>query len=129
MKLLNISVVLLFVRTINIYVENAGMIDLSRNEELILLAVWRLKDNAYGVTIRKDVVSVTGSELHYGSMYNTLDLLMRKGLVTCSVSTPESKRGGRRKKLYQLSGDGIEALGKLQNLQKSAWNGVPDLVK
>ena len=53
------------------------MAKLSRNEELILLSVCKLKDNAYGVTIRKSFMEMTGQALHYGSLYNTLELLSR----------------------------------------------------
>jgi PadR family transcriptional regulator PadR len=59
------------------------MTQLSRNEEMILLSIWKLKDNAYGVTIRKSFMEMTRQTLHYGSLYNTLELLTRKGLVTC----------------------------------------------
>ncbi|MCP4728095.1 MAG: PadR family transcriptional regulator, partial [bacterium] len=57
------------------------MYDLSRNEELILLSIWRLKDDAYGVAIRRNVMEYTKRELHYGSLYNTLEILNRKGYV------------------------------------------------
>ena len=53
------------------------MIKLSKNEEFILLSVWKLKDNAYGVTIRRDFMKATNQTLHFGSLYNTLELLMR----------------------------------------------------
>ena len=103
------------------------MQNLSRNEELILLSIWRLTDNAYGVTIRKQIKQITNSELHYGSLYNTLDLLIRKGYVVNQESEPEAIRGGRRKKLYFLTNDGKKALKSLQEIQRSAWNGIPDL--
>ena len=73
------------------------MVKLSRNEEFILLSIWRLKDNAYGVTIRRDFIKATKRTLHYGSLYNTLELLIRKGLVTCWESPPDAKRGGATK--------------------------------
>lgn len=58
------------------------MSNLSRNEEFILLSIWKLKDNAYGVTIRRDFMATINQTLHFGSLYNTLELLIRKGLVT-----------------------------------------------
>ena len=103
------------------------MYEITKNEELILLAILRLTDNAYGVTIRKNVMDVTKKEIHYGSLYNTLDLLIRKGYVIAKESDPESVRGGRRKKLYCLSADGIKALKEAQELQRSAWDGIPEL--
>jgi DNA-binding PadR family transcriptional regulator len=103
------------------------MSELSRNEEMILLAIWRLKDNAYGVTIRGNVAEKTGKKLHYGSLYNTLDLLMRKELVQVHESTPEAVRGGRRKKLYFLTKSGIKVLKSAQSIYKSMWEDIPGL--
>ena len=103
------------------------MAKLSRNEEFILLSIWKLKDNAYGVTIRRDFMEATNLTLHFGSLYNTLELLTRKGLVTCWESPPDSKRGGRRKKLYYLTPEGKKALKEAQVVYRSVWETVPDL--
>jgi DNA-binding PadR family transcriptional regulator len=100
---------------------------LSRNEEMILLSIWKLKDDAYGVTIRKSFMVITRQTLHYGSLYNTLERLTRKGFVTCRESQPESRKGGRRKKLYYLTPDGKKALKKAQSVYRSAWGAVSDL--
>lgn len=102
------------------------MFELSKNEEMILLAIWKLKDNAYGVTIRAKVMEATRKTLHYGSLYNTLDLLMKKKLVTIKESQPLSVRGGRRKKLYFLTEDGSKALKAALQVYKAAWSNIPD---
>lgn len=103
------------------------MVKLSRNEEFILLSIWKLKDNAYGVTIRRDFMKATNRTLHYGSLYNTLELLIRKGLVICRESSPDARRGGRRKKLYFLTNKGKKALKEAQLVYRSVWQKVPDL--
>jgi PadR family transcriptional regulator PadR len=103
------------------------MIKLSRNEEFILLSIWKLKDNAYGVTIRRDFMESTHKTLHFGSLYNTLDLLMHKRLVTSWESPPGSRRGGRRKKLYYLTLEGKKALKEAQAVYRSVWETLPDL--
>lgn len=103
------------------------MIELTRNEELILLSIWKLKEDAYGVTIRESFRKITGKTLNYGSLYNTLYLLLRKRLVLSRESDPLSKKGGRRKILYALTGEGEEALGAVQKMHKLAWGDVPDL--
>lgn len=103
------------------------MAKLSKNEEFILLSIWKLKDNAYGVTIRRDFMEATNQTLHFGSLYNTLELLMRKGLVTCWESPPNSRRGGRRKKLYYLTPEGKKALKEAQVVYRSVWQKVTDL--
>ena len=100
--------------------------DLSRNEEMILLAIWRLENEAYGVTIRRQVMEITRRALHYGSMYNTLDLLIRKDLVRVERSAPRAVRGGRSRKLYQLTRSGKLAMQALREIQRDAWKGIPD---
>lgn len=104
------------------------MIELTRNEELVLLSIWKLKGNAYGVTIRADFKKVTGKTLNYGSLYNTLFRLAQRGLVTNSESKPQSRQGGRRKILYALTPQGKKALAEAQKMQKLAWEKVPDLL-
>jgi len=102
------------------------MYELTKNEELILLSIWRLKENAYGVTIREHLKKITGKILNYGSLYNTLYLLSRRGLVESRESEPLSKQGGRRKVLYSLTREGKKALSNAQRIHKSAWGDVPD---
>ena len=104
------------------------MYDLTRNEELILLFIWKLKDNAYGVSIRECFKRVSGKTLNYGSLYNTLYLLVRRGFVRSRESETLPKQGGRRKILYSLTPEGVKALQKAQKIQQLAWGDVPDFV-
>ncbi len=102
------------------------MNELSRNEELILLSIWRLGADAYGVTIRRNVMEITQRKLHYGSLYNTLELLHRKGFVALEQGQPGETRGARRKIFYHLTKSGRDALHRMQELQRAAWSDVPD---
>lgn len=103
------------------------MKELTISEEIILTAIWRLKDNAYGVTIRKKVEEVTRRDIIYGTLYNILAQLVRKGYVKKSRGTPTSERGGRSKIYYQLTSAGIKALQEARELQKLIWERLPDL--
>jgi DNA-binding PadR family transcriptional regulator len=103
------------------------MVDLTRNEELILLSIWKLKQNAYGVTIRANIKTITGKSLNYGSLYNTLYRLAQRGFVTTNESAPLSQQGGRRKILYALTSSGEKALAKAQKIHKLAWGEIPNL--
>jgi len=104
------------------------MPDLTKNEELILLAIWKLKDNAYGVTIRKAVNESSDKILHYGSLYNTLDLLSRKDYVISHESVPVSQKGGRRKILYNLTSEGMNSLKCAQEYHQRVWGNIPDII-
>ncbi|MCP4728282.1 MAG: hypothetical protein GY863_24815 [bacterium] len=103
------------------------MRELTKHEELILLSIWRLKDNAYGVTIRKKILEITEKTINYGSLCNTLYLLVRRGFIIPGDSDPESVQGGRRKVLYNLTPEGKKALITAYEVQKSTWNGFSEL--
>ena len=76
---------------------------LSRPEEIVLLAVWKLKLNAYCVPIRKQVSDISGKEWSFGAIYVPLHRLEKKGLVNSYFNEPTNKRGGRRKRIYLLA--------------------------
>jgi PadR family transcriptional regulator PadR len=102
------------------------MYELTKNEELVLLSIWKLKGNAYGVTIRESIKKITRRTLNFGSLYNTLYLLARKGLIESRESEPLSQQGGRRKVLYTLTREGERALSEAQRMHKRVWGDVPD---
>ncbi len=78
-------------------------------ELLVLLAILRLGDDAYGVTVRKEVERETSRTLTLGSVYKTLGRLEGKGYLETRIAPPTRERGGRRKKLYRLTPPGLEA--------------------
>ena len=101
------------------------MKNLTLYESIILLAILRLKDNAYGVTIREMIESIAQRSLSYGTLYSYLDQIHRKGYVNKSIGKPSSERGGRRKIFYKLTLDGEEALKSAYKLQKVIWAEMP----
>ena len=100
---------------------------LTRMEELLLLAVWRLQHNAYGLAIRRHVSDLLGKEVSVGAVYIPLERLARKGLLESWESEPTARRGGRRKRFYKLSPAGLAALNTVKQLHDAAWSGLPDL--
>ena len=100
---------------------------LTKSEEILLLAIWRLKGNAYGVTIRKHVTEVTGEKMTYGTLYSALDQLVKKEYVFKTIGDPTPERGGRRKIYYTITPKGFEALKQSQELTKTLWGDVSDL--
>ena len=102
------------------------MIELTKTEEIFLLTIWRLKDNAYGVTIKEGIREVTGKDYTYGTLYGVLDQLDRKGYVSRKNSDPTPERGGRSKTFYNLSPLGIKALKNSIEIHKAVWNGISE---
>jgi PadR family transcriptional regulator PadR len=100
---------------------------LSRAEEIILLTILKLEDDAYGVAIRDHLKNETGTEWSFGSIYMPLNRLTNKGYVTKNYGEPVPERGGRRKCIYKVTDTGISALRDLQRIQLSVWSGINDL--
>jgi DNA-binding PadR family transcriptional regulator len=97
---------------------------LSRTEEIILLAVHRLRDDAYGVTISDKLTQTSGKKWVLGAVYVPLERLERKGYLTSFLGDPTNKRGGRRKRLYRLTRAGLNALIVTKKLELSLWEGI-----
>jgi PadR family transcriptional regulator PadR len=98
---------------------------LSRSDEILMLTILRLKENAYGVTIIKEIQERTGKKLSFGSLWVSLDILHKRGFVKKRIADPTPQRGGRSKIYYSLSPKGIRALEDAREFQRSLWEGVP----
>jgi DNA-binding PadR family transcriptional regulator len=98
------------------------MKDLTLTEEMFLLTVWKLKEEAYGVTIRQHVSQETGRTFPYGTLYSALDKLVRLGYLKKTTGDPSPERGGRRKFFYHITEDGIEALKNALALKQILWD-------
>lgn len=97
---------------------------LTKNEEIILLSILRIEDNAYGVSIKNQIKELTGDDWNYGLLYATLDQLAKKGLLIKREGKPMPERGGRRKIYYTISKGGQRALAEAHKLNAALWDGV-----
>lgn len=79
-------------------------------EQLVLLALLRLDQNAYGVTVRREIQQKTGRNVSLGTVYKTLGRLETKGYIASRTGKPIPERGGRRKKFYRIGPLGNRAL-------------------
>ncbi|MFC1563964.1 PadR family transcriptional regulator [candidate division KSB1 bacterium] len=100
---------------------------LSRKEELILLAICKLGDNAYGITIRDELEDTIGVTWLFGSIYTPLNQLYDKGLITKIEGETTSERGGRPKVYFKLTPGGKEELIRVKELNTSLWTEVPPI--
>jgi PadR family transcriptional regulator PadR len=100
---------------------------ITRLEEAILIAIWRLQSNAYGVTINRQVSKSSQKKYSMGALYFALDQLFRKGLVKKALGHVYHEKGGRSRTYYTLTDEGKRALGEVKAYQKSLWKGIPEL--
>ena len=86
------------------------VLNLGEFEQLILLAILRLEDDAYGVTIRAELADRAGRHVAPGALYTALERLAVKGLIASRMSDPTPQRGGRAKRLVTVTATGRKAL-------------------
>src|SRR5947208_14629731 len=96
-------------------------------ELLVLLALMRLGDDAYGVPISEAIEESSGREVAQGSVYITLARLEQKGLVSSRLGEPTAERGGRAKTYFRVTVKGLREVRQAQRTLTKLWNGVPQL--
>jgi len=93
-------------------------------EQIVLLAILRLDDGAYGTAIRQEISVCTGRDPAPGALYTTLERLEEKGLVTSTFGDPTPLRGGRAKRYFRVSGEGVRAVARSQRAYRALLKGL-----
>ncbi len=93
-------------------------------EQIVLLAILRLGEEAYAVAIRDEILACTGRDVSRGSIYVTLDRLETKGYLRSWFGEPTAERGGRSKRYYALRPRALEALRAGRRALVSLWSGI-----
>ena len=101
---------------------------LTRKEELVLLAIFRMNDEAYLVNIREYLNTHTGKRWTVGNVYVPLDRMTKLGFLDSTIGPPNTKRGGKAIKYYKLSRKGYEALLEIRKMNEVMWDGFDHLV-
>jgi PadR family transcriptional regulator len=98
---------------------NLGTFDL-----MILLALMRLGDAAYGVPISREIEETSGRVVALATLYATLTRLEKKGLVSSRLGEPTAERGGRAKRYFRVTAKGLREVRDAQRVFRSLWNGL-----
>ena len=93
-------------------------------ESLLLLAVLRLGERAYGVTIRQELLERAKTDFAIGAIYTGLSRLERKGFVESWLGEPTAESGGRAKRFYRLTATGVDVLNQSQRLVQGMLEGL-----
>jgi PadR family transcriptional regulator PadR len=96
-------------------------------ELMVMLALIRLKEDAYGVPISREIENRCGREVALGSVYATLERLEEKGLVSSELGEPTAERGGRAKRYFRVTVKGLREVRETQMVLKKSWEGIPQL--
>lgn len=97
-------------------------------ERTIVLALLRLEDRAYGVTVRQEIEFRIKRDVSFGAVYATLNRLETKGYVKSHYGDPTPERGGRSKRFFSVTAKGIAAVNRMQRTLKSMTEGL-DLIR
>jgi DNA-binding PadR family transcriptional regulator len=98
---------------------------LAVKEEIILSALLMLEGSSHGAPLRKKVIELSKKEIVYGTLYNLLEVLIRKGYVTSRKSDPKPIRGGRSKTIYIITKKGKKALEETLKMHEHIKNSIP----
>jgi DNA-binding PadR family transcriptional regulator len=101
---------------------------LNGNDEILLLTILSLKDNAYGATIMQHLSELTDRDWSIGAIYDPLYRLEKTGFVRSFLSMPTPERGGRSKRVYKLTERGLEALRQHQEIRSRISRNLSGLV-
>jgi DNA-binding PadR family transcriptional regulator len=97
------------------------MKELTKTEEIILLSIMTLKDEAYGFKIRLHVSKLLGKDFTYGNLYSVLNQLVKKKYVDKRPGEPTEQRQGKIRMYYSLSQEGVKALNESYSLNQKLW--------
>ena len=96
-------------------------------ELMVILAVLRARDDAYGVAVAREIEETGGRSVTHAAVYLALDRLAQQGLVTSRLGDPTPERGGRAKKLFSVTPAGLAAIRRTRSAFMALWNGIPEL--
>ena len=96
-------------------------------ELMVMLAVLRVRDEAYGVPIAREIEETAGRSVTHAAVYLALDRLCQHGLATSRLGNPTPERGGRAKKLFSITPTGVRAIRRTQSAFIALWKGIPEL--
>jgi len=94
---------------------------------MVLLAALRLRGDAYGVTIAREIEETGGRHVKLAAVYLALDRLCQNGLASWVLGDPTPERGGRAKKLFSVTPSGVRAVRRTQQAFVALWKGLPEL--
>jgi PadR family transcriptional regulator PadR len=96
-------------------------------ELIVLLTIMRLGEDAYGVSIAKEIETAGGRRVALASLYLTLDRLEKNGLVRSELGEPTTERGGRAKRYFRITSKGLVEVKAARRALTKLWSGIPEL--
>ena len=102
---------------------------LGQFEFIVLLALLRLGDEAYGMPIAQAIEETTGRDVVLSSVYFALERLQKKGMISSTLGEPTAERGGRAKRYYRVTARGLREVRDTRRTLTKLWRRVPQLAE
>ena len=96
-------------------------------EEIVLLTVGVLTGNAYGLAVKYEVESRSGRKINLSAIHSALYRLERKGFLRAELGEATQQRGGKRKKMFEVTSIGMSALEEMRNIRSNLWASLPQV--
>lgn len=97
-------------------------------EELVLMMVAILQNDAYGVKVMDEIIIQTNRKVNISAVHTVLDRLEKKGLVSSEMGGASAERGGRRKRIFQITSEGSKAISYVHETRNQLYNQIPKTV-
>src|SRR5437868_5106228 len=110
-----------------LYEQMTSRSHLSTFELMVMLALARLGEDAYGVPIAREIQDQSGRDVLLGTVYAALERLADRGLVSSELGEPTPERGGRAKRYFHLTPKGVKEVREAQRTLVKLWRGIPQL--
>ncbi len=96
-------------------------------QEIVLMIILILEDNAYGVTIQQEIKDRINRNISRGALHSAFSRLEDKGFIHSTMGGAEAIRGGRRKRYYSVTNTGRAALEEARNIRERLWKAIPSV--
>lgn len=100
---------------------------ISNFEMMVMLALIRIGDKAYGVPISEEIERLSGHDVVVGSVYAALERLQSRDLVQSRIGEPTPERGGRARRYFTVTGKGLKVIRDTRRTLMRLWDGIPEL--
>jgi len=97
-------------------------------EEIVLLMIAVLNNEAYGIAIKKEIEERTNRKVSIGALQTAFKRMEDKGFIHSRLGEPTQKRGGKRKRYYSITAQGINVLDEVRDIRAQLWQAIPQSV-
>ncbi len=97
-------------------------------EEIVLLTIAVLNEHAYGIAIKKEIEDRINRKVSIGALQTAFKRMEDKGFISSELGEPTQKRGGKRKRYYSITAQGVNTLDEIRSIRAGLWQSIPQSI-